>query len=129
MLSSIPEVIEPHSRTLSTIRIVNLSCTDSNPCQLASYAVPFGLWSYASDADHCIEFPTTDCSHAVIATELTRFRIGIAVVGSFVDERSHRRVTPQWRSAPSEAIPSAELDCQCLLRILVRARQHGVRGR
>src|SRR5262249_54001125 len=75
---------------LPTIRIVNLSCTDSNPRQFASYAIPFGLCSYPSDTDHRIEFPTTDCSHAVIATKLTRFRIRIAVVRPFIDECSHR---------------------------------------
>ena len=60
----------------------------------AGYAIPFGLWSYPSDADHCIEFPTTDRSHAVIAAKLTRFRIRIAVVCSFIDERSHRCLIP-----------------------------------
>jgi hypothetical protein len=96
MLSLVPEVIEPHSWTLPAIGIVNLSCTDSNPCQLASYAVPFGLWSHPSNADHGVEFPTTDGPHAVIATKLTRFRIRIPVVRPFIDKRSHRCLIPHW---------------------------------
>jgi hypothetical protein len=80
---------KPQSWTAAVGIAAIIDRADSDPIQLASYTVTLRLWPYPSDTDDRIELPFTDRSHAIVIAKNTRFRIGIAGVRPFVDQRSH----------------------------------------
>jgi hypothetical protein len=78
---------------------IDLVGAESDPRQLTGDVVSFGLVSYSTDADDGIELPSSDRSHAVAIAKHSRLMIGIAAVGSLVDQCSHVMPHPpvEWR--------------------------------
>jgi hypothetical protein len=87
LFATIPEVVKdqlgPATPVIDRLR------TDSDPRQLAGNSVPLRLLSYSPDANHSIEMPVTNFSHAIVIAKDSCLRIGIAAVGPLVDQCSH----------------------------------------
>jgi hypothetical protein len=89
LLAEILEVPE-HQLRATTIWIMEKTLrTDPDPGEFPSYAVTFRFVTHTPDADHGIEVPRANLTHAVPVPGHAGFRVRIVAMGPYVNQGAH----------------------------------------